>query len=57
MHDPNPALAARVVIPQSGRTRPEKQQLFHIFPHFSKWGHTKKYLPAFYHLKLIKSSI
>ena len=33
--DPNPALATRVVFPQSGRSRPEKRQFFHIFPHFS----------------------
>ena len=43
--DPNPAVAARAVLPQSGRSRPEKRPFFHIFPHFSKIEHPKKYLP------------
>ena len=43
--DPNPAVAARAVFPQSGRSRPEKRQFFHIFPHFSKKEQSKKYLP------------
>ena len=34
--DPNPAVAARAVFPQSGRRRPEKRLFFHIFPHFSE---------------------
>ena len=33
---PNPAVAARAVSPQSGRSRPEKRPFFHIFLHFSK---------------------
>ena len=43
--DPNPAVAARAVFPQSGRSRPEKRPFFHIFPHFSKIEPSKKYLP------------
>ena len=30
--DPNLAVAARVVCPQSGRSPPEKRPFFHIFP-------------------------
>ena len=41
--DPNPAIAAHAVFPQSGRSRPEKQPFFHIFPHFSKIEPFKKY--------------
>ena len=43
--DPNPAVAARAVCPQSGRSRPEKRPFFHIFPHFSKIEQSKKVLP------------
>ena len=43
--DPNPAVAACAVFPQSGRSRPEKRPFFHIFPHFSKIEPSKKYLP------------
>ena len=43
--DPNPAVAALAVFPQSGRSRPEKRLFFHIFPHFSKIEPSKKYLP------------
>ena len=43
--DPNPAIAVRAVFPQSGRSRPEKQPFFHIFPHSSKIEQSKKYLP------------
>ena len=43
--DPNPAVAARTVFPQSGRSRPEKRPFFHIFPHFSKVEQSKKDLP------------
>ena len=43
--DPNPAIAAHVVFPQSGRSRPEKRPFFHIFPHFSKIEPPKKYQP------------
>ena len=41
--DPNPAVATRVVFPQSGRSRPEKRPFFHIFPHFSKKEQSKNY--------------
>ena len=43
--DPNPAIAARAVFPQSGHSRPEKRPFFHIFPYFSKIEPSKKYLP------------
>ena len=49
--DPNPAISARVVFPQSGRSRPEKRPFFHIFPHFSKRVHTKKYRSPVYQIK------
>ena len=42
--DPNPAVAARAVFPQSGHSHPEKRPFFHIFPHFSKKEQSKKYL-------------
>ena len=55
---PNPAVAARAVFPQSGRSRPEKRPFFHIFPHFSKIEPSKKYLPhigvQYIKLKLLK---
>ena len=41
--DPNLAVSARAVFPQSGRSRPEKRPFFHIFPHFSKKEAFKKY--------------
>ena len=34
--DPNPAVSARAVFPQSGHIRPEKRPFFQKFPHFSK---------------------
>ena len=34
--DPNPAIAAHVVLPQPGHSRTEKRPFFHIFPHFPK---------------------
>ena len=43
--DPNPAISARVVFPQSGHIRPEKQPFFQKFPHFSKIEPYKKYEP------------
>ena len=43
--DPNPAIAAHAVFPQSVRSRPEKRPFFHIFPHFPKIEPSKKYLP------------
>ena len=44
--DPNPAISARVVFPQSGHFRPEKRPFFQKILHFSKREHTKKYPPA-----------
>ena len=41
--DPNPAIDAHAVFPQSGRSRPEKWLFFHIFPHFSKREPSTKY--------------
>ena len=56
--DPNPAVAAHAVFPQSGRSRPEKQPFFHIFPKFSQIEPSKKYLPhieiQYIKLKLMK---
>ena len=43
--DPNPAISARVVFPQSGHIRPEKHPFFQSFPHFSKIKPYKKYEP------------
>ena len=40
--DPNPAISARAVFPQSGRIRPEKQPFFQNFPYFSKLEPIKK---------------
>ena len=40
--DPNPAISAHAVFPQSGHIRPEKRTFFHIFPHFSKLEPNKK---------------
>ena len=40
--DPNPAISARAVFPQSGRIRPEKRPFFQNFPHFSKIQPTKE---------------
>ena len=52
--DPNPAISAHVVFPQSGHIRPEKQPFFQNFPYFSKLGPTKTYLPpiGFQYIKL-----
>ena len=41
--DPNPAISAHVVFPQSGQIRPEKRPFFQKIPHFSKREHTKMY--------------
>ena len=49
--DPNPAIAACVVFPQSGHSRPEKQPFFHIFPHFSKIEPSQKYYGPIYQIK------
>ena len=43
--DPNPAISARAVFPQSGHVRPEKRPFFQRFPHFSKIEPQKKYKP------------
>ena len=43
--DPNPAISAHVVFPQSGHIRTEKRPFFQDFPHFSKFGPTKTQLP------------
>ena len=43
--DPNPAISARAVFPQSGHIRPEKRLFFRKFPHFSKIQPFKKYEP------------
>ena len=43
--DPNPAISARVVFPQSGHIRPEKRLFFRKFPHFSKIEPYIKYEP------------
>ena len=43
--DPNPAISARMVFPQSGHTRLEKRPFFQNFPHFSKIEAYKKYEP------------
>ena len=40
--DPNPAISAHVVFPQSGHIRPEKRPFFQNFPHFSKIEPYKK---------------
>ena len=59
--DPNPAISARVVFPQSGHIRPEKQTFFRNFPHFSKIEPYKKYEPLigvqYIILKPMESSI
>ena len=58
--DPNPAITANAVFPQSGHSRPEKRPFFHIFPHFSKIELFKRYLPhigvQYIKLKLMKFS-
>ena len=43
--DPNPAISAHVVFPQSGHIRPEKRPFFRNFPHFSKIEPYKNYEP------------
>ena len=40
--DPNPAISALAVFPQSGRICPEKRPFFQKFPHFSKKEPTKE---------------
>ena len=59
--DPNPAISARVVFPQSGHIRLEKQPFFKKFPHFSIIEPYKKYGPLigvqYIILKHMKSSI
>ena len=58
--DPNPAISAHAVFPQSGHIRPEKRPFFQKFPHFAKGELSKKYKPhiCFQYIKLkpIKSS-
>ena len=39
--DPNLAISAHAVFPQSGYIRPEKRPFFRKFPHFSKLELTK----------------
>ena len=46
--DPNPAIAAHAVFPQSGHSRPEKQPFSHIFPHFSKIEPIQKFFCLFF---------
>ena len=43
--DPNPAISAHVVFPQSGQIRPEKQPFFQNFRYFSKIEPYEKYEP------------
>ena len=43
--DPNPAISACVVFPQSGHIRPEKRPFSRNFPHFSKIEPYKNYEP------------
>ena len=43
--DPNPAISAHAVFPQSGHIRPEKRPFSQKFPHLSKIEHYKKYEP------------
>ena len=52
--DPNPAISAHAVFPQSGHIRPEKQPFFQNFPHFSRLEPAKKYYPhtGFQYIKL-----
>ena len=40
--DPNPAISARAVFPQSGCIRPEKRQFFQNFPYFTKLEPSQK---------------
>ena len=59
--DPNPAISARVVFPQSGHISPEKQPFFQNFQYFSKIEPYKKYEPLigvqYIILKPMKSSV
>ena len=41
--DPNPAISAHVVYPQSGHIRSEKGPFFQNFQHFSKLETSKEY--------------
>ena len=52
--DPNPAISAHAVFPQSGHIRPEKRPFFQKFPHFSKIKPYKRYetLIGFQYIKL-----
>ena len=43
--DPNPAISARVVFPQSGQIRPEKRPFFQKKSYFSKIEPYEKYEP------------
>ena len=43
--DPNPAIFARVVFPQSGHISPEKLPIFRNFRHFSEIEPYKKFEP------------
>ena len=59
--NPNPAISARVVFPQSGHIRPEKRPFFQNLPYFSKIEPYKKYEPLigvqYVILKPMKSSV
>ena len=59
--DPNPAISARALFPQSGHIRPEKRPFFQKFPHYSRIEPYKKYEPLigvkYIKLKPIRSSI
>ena len=59
--DPNPAISAHAVFPQSGHIRPEKRPFFKNIPHFSKIKPCKKYEPLigvqYIKLKLTENSI
>ena len=59
--DPNPAISAHAVFPQSGHIRPEKRPFFQKFPYFSRIEPYKKYEPVtgvqYIKLKPMRSSI
>ena len=44
--DPNPAISAHAVFPQSGHIRPEKRPFFHNFPYFFQFRTSNKILTA-----------
>ena len=43
--DPNTAISASAVFPQSGRISPEKRPIFRYFSIFSQREHTRNYQP------------